>query len=92
MEGIRISPSLSYAAHYRTRTGVPSGIISWRDDNEDAEAWRRGMTGIEIVDAAMREMYTTGTMHNRARMLVASFLTKHLMTGWWVGEAWFASV
>ena len=61
----------------------------WRNDNEDAEAWRRGMTGIEIVDAAMREMYTTGTMHNRARMLVASFLTKHLMTGWWVGEAWF---
>jgi len=61
----------------------------WRNDNEDAEAWRRGMTGIEIVDAAMREMYTTGTMHNRARMLVASFLTKHLVTGWWVGEAWF---
>ena len=61
----------------------------WRNDNEDAEAWRRGMTGIEIVDAAMREMYTTGTMHNRGRMLVASFLTKHLVTGWWVGEAWF---
>lgn len=61
----------------------------WRDDNEDAEAWRRGMTGIEIVDAGMREMYTTGTMHNRARMLVSSYLTKHLMTGWWVGEAWF---
>ena len=61
----------------------------WRKDNEDAEAWRRGMTGIEIVDAAMREMYTTGTMHNRGRMLVASFLTKHLVTGWWVGEAWF---
>ena len=61
----------------------------WRNDNKDAEAWRRGMTGIEVVDAGMREMYTTGTMHNRARMLVASYLTKHLMTGWWVGEAWF---
>lgn len=61
----------------------------WRGDNEDAEAWRRGMTGIEMVDAAMREMYVTGTMHNRTRMLVASFLTKHLMTDWRVGEDWF---
>ncbi|MEM7057068.1 MAG: deoxyribodipyrimidine photo-lyase [Pseudomonadota bacterium] len=61
----------------------------WSDDNDDAEAWRRGMTGIEMVDAAMREMYVTGTMHNRTRMLVASFLTKHLMTHWQVGEAWF---
>lgn len=61
----------------------------WRDDNEDAERWRRGKTGIEMVDAAMRELYVTGTMHNRTRMLVASFLTKHLMTHWKVGEAWF---
>ncbi len=61
----------------------------WRNDNEDAEQWRRGMTGIEMVDAAMREMYVTGTMHNRTRMIVASFLTKHLMTGWTVGQAWF---
>ncbi|MBY8977549.1 deoxyribodipyrimidine photo-lyase [Rhodobacteraceae bacterium NNCM2] len=61
----------------------------WRGDNDDAERWRRGMTGVEMVDAAMREMYVTGTMHNRARMLTASFLTKHLMTDWRVGEAWF---
>ncbi len=61
----------------------------WREDNEDAEAWRRGMTGIEMVDAAMREMYVTGTMHNRTRMLTASFLTKHLMTDWKIGEEWF---
>ena len=61
----------------------------WRDDNPDATRWRRGLTGIEMVDAAMREMYVTGTMHNRTRMLVASFLTKHLMTHWQVGEAWF---
>lgn len=61
----------------------------WRDDNPEAERWRRGMTGIEMVDAAMREMYVTGTMHNRTRMLVASFLTKHLMTHWRIGEAWF---
>ena len=61
----------------------------WRKDNEDAERWRRGMTGIAGVDAAMRELYTTGYMHNRMRMLTASFLTKHLMTDWRVGEAWF---
>ncbi len=61
----------------------------WRDDNEDAERWRRGMTGVEMVDAGMREMYVTGVMHNRTRMLTASFLTKHLMTHWKVGEAWF---
>ncbi len=61
----------------------------WRGDNPDAEAWRRGMTGEPFVDAAMREMYVTGTMHNRGRMIVASYLTKHLMTDWRVGMAWF---
>jgi deoxyribodipyrimidine photo-lyase len=62
----------------------------WRGDNPDAERWRRGMTGEPFVDAAMREMYVTGTMHNRARMIVASYLTKHLMTHWRVGLDWFA--
>jgi len=62
----------------------------WRDDNEDAEHWRRGMTGEPLVDAGLREMYVTGTMHNRARMIVASYLTKHLMTHWKVGLDWFA--
>lgn len=62
----------------------------WRGDSADAEAWRRGMTGEPFVDAAMREMYVTGTMHNRARMIVASYLTKHLMTHWKVGLDWFA--
>jgi len=61
----------------------------WRDDNDDAECWRRGLTGEPFVDAAMREMYVTGTMHNRARMIVASYLTKHLMTHWRVGLKWF---
>ena len=63
--------------------------FSWRGDNADAEAWRRGMTGIDMVDAGMREMYVTGTMHNRVRMLVASFLTKHLLVDWRVGAEWF---
>jgi deoxyribodipyrimidine photo-lyase len=48
------------------------------------------MTGEPFVDAAMREMYVTGRMHNRARMIVGSYLTKHLMTDWRVGQAWFA--
>jgi len=62
----------------------------WCPDNEDAERWRRGMTGEPFVDAAMREMYVTGRMHNRARMVVASYLTKHLLTDWRVGLRWFA--
>lgn len=62
----------------------------WRSDNADAEAWRRGRTGQSLVDAAMREMFVTGRMHNRARMIVASYLTKHLLTHWKVGLDWFA--
>jgi deoxyribodipyrimidine photo-lyase len=62
----------------------------WAGDGPLAEAWRRGMTGVPFVDAGMREMYVTGTMHNRARMIVASFLTKHLMTHWKIGADWFA--
>ena len=61
----------------------------WAADNPLAEAWRRGITGEPFVDAAMRQMYVTGTMHNRGRMIVASYLTKHLMTDWRVGAAWF---
>jgi deoxyribodipyrimidine photo-lyase len=53
-------------------------------------AWKQGRTGVPFVDAAMREMYVTGRMHNRARMIVASYLTKHLMTHWRIGLAWFA--
>jgi deoxyribodipyrimidine photo-lyase len=66
--------------------------FGWRGDTADAERWRRGMTGEPFVDAAMREVYVTGRMHNRARMVVASYLTKHLMTHWRVGQAWFAEV
>ena len=53
------------------------------------EAWTRGRTGYPVVDAAMRELWHTGYMHNRARMIVASFLIKHLMIDWRRGEAWF---
>jgi deoxyribodipyrimidine photo-lyase len=65
--------------------------FSWRTEiTPEAEAWMRGQTGYDFVDAAMREMYVTGKMHNRARMLVASFLTKHLMVHWKIGMDWFA--
>ncbi|WP_103255565.1 cryptochrome/photolyase family protein [Tabrizicola aquatica] len=62
----------------------------WRGDSPEAERWRRGMTGEPFVDASMREMYVTGTMHNRARMIAGSYLTKHLLTHWKVGLDWFA--
>ncbi|MCU1529729.1 MAG: deoxyribodipyrimidine photolyase [Frondihabitans sp.] len=53
------------------------------------EAWRRGLTGIPLVDAGMRELWQTGTMHNRVRMVVASFLIKNLLVDWRIGEQWF---
>ncbi len=59
-------------------------------ETPEVTAWKQGRTGIPFVDAAMREMYVTGTMHNRGRMIVASYLTKHLMTHWQVGLDWFA--
>lgn len=64
----------------------------WNTDERLAEvkAWKQGRTGIQFVDAAMREMYVTGTMHNRGRMIVASYLTKHLLCHWKIGQAWFA--
>lgn len=64
--------------------------IAWRNDEQDFEAWCAGQTGYPIVDAGMRELNTTGYMHNRVRMVVASFLTKHLLIDWSWGEAYFA--
>jgi deoxyribodipyrimidine photo-lyase len=64
----------------------------WHADpgRPEVVAWQRGRTGIPFVDAGMRELQVTGTMHNRARMIVASYLTKHLMTHWRIGRDWFA--
>jgi deoxyribodipyrimidine photo-lyase len=61
----------------------------WRDSSTDFEAWQSGNTGYPIVDAGMRQLLTTGWMHNRVRMIVASFLTKHLLINWQLGEAHF---
>ncbi|MBX3455542.1 deoxyribodipyrimidine photo-lyase [Ferrovibrio sp.] len=61
----------------------------WRTDKKLLQAWQRGRTGYPIVDAGMRELWQTGWMHNRVRMIVASFLVKHLGQDWRNGEAWF---
>lgn len=64
--------------------------VVWRNNKEEFEAWCQGKTGYPIVDAGMRELNTTGFMHNRVRMVVASFLTKHLLIDWRWGETYFA--
>jgi len=64
--------------------------IRWRNNDEEFEKWKNGETGYPLVDAGMRELNTTGFMHNRVRMLVASFLCKHLLIDWRWGEAYFA--
>ena len=81
---------IHHTPHITTANWKPEwDSFPWRGDNPEAEAWRRGMTGEPFVDAAMREMFVTGTMHNRGRMIVASYLSKHLMTDWRVGSGWF---
>jgi deoxyribodipyrimidine photo-lyase len=63
--------------------------IVWQNDEEQFDAWRNGRTGFPVVDAAMRQLMQTGWMHNRARMIVASFLVKDLLIDWRWGERWF---
>ena len=64
--------------------------IKWLNDEMQFEKWCAGMTGFPLVDAGIRELNATGYMHNRVRMLVSSFLTKHLLIDWRWGEAYFA--
>jgi len=64
--------------------------MNWRNNEEEFKAWCEGKTGYPIVDAGMRELNATGFMHNRVRMIVASFLVKHLLIDWRWGEAYFA--
>ncbi len=65
--------------------------IQWLNREEDLQAWYEGRTGYPMVDAGMRELKETGWMHNRVRMVCASFLCKHLLCDWRLGEAWFAA-
>ena len=64
--------------------------IEWRNNKKEFEKWKKGETGYLLVDAGMRQLNATGYMHNRVRMLVASFLCKHLLIDWRWGEAYFA--
>ena len=64
--------------------------VEWRNNSDEFEKWKNGETGYPLVDAGMHELNTTGYMHNRVRMLVASFLCKHLLIDWRWGEAYFA--
>ena len=63
--------------------------LTWRRDASGLRAWQRGMTGVPIVDAGMRQLWQTGWMHNRVRMITGSFLVKHLLVSWQDGERWF---
>jgi deoxyribodipyrimidine photo-lyase len=78
-------PSITTENMRREFDGFP-----WREPSAaELEAWQQGRTGIPLVDAGMRELWTTGVMHNRVRMVVASFLVKNMRVDWRVGEAWF---
>jgi deoxyribodipyrimidine photo-lyase len=82
---------LAYNPQVTERAFKPSyDHIPWRNNEMEFQAWCEGLTGFPIVDAGMRELNTTGYMHNRVRMVVASFLTKHLLIDWRWGEAYFA--
>ncbi len=74
-------PQESFRAEFRR--------FPWRDDSVALECWQRGKTGYPLVDAGMRELKHTGWMHNRVRMVAASFLVKHLLVPWQQGACWF---
>jgi deoxyribodipyrimidine photo-lyase len=77
--------------HTKTDSFKPQyDLIEWRNNEEDFNKWCIGETGYPLVDAGMRELNQTGFMHNRVRMLVGSFLCKHLLIDWRWGEAYFA--
>ncbi len=83
---------LSQFPHVETKAFKPEyDKIQWQNDKKLFKAWCEGITGYPIIDAGMRELNQTGFMHNRARMIVASFLTKHLLIDWRWGENYFAS-
>ncbi len=84
---------LHHTPHIVTSNWKPDwDKFPWNEDERLKKVWdwKKGVTGIKFVDAAMREMYVTGTMHNRGRMIVASYLTKHLLCHWKIGLNWFA--
>ncbi len=83
--------AILYAFPFVLQTAFNPGLrgVPWRNAPAELEAWQQGRTGYPVVDAAMRQLAATGWMHNRARMIVASFLTKDLLINWQAGERWF---
>jgi deoxyribodipyrimidine photo-lyase len=73
------------------RASLRSDLIEmdWQNDPGDIEGWQKGLTGYPLVDAGMRQLERTGWLHNRVRMVVASFLVKDLLVDWRIGERWF---
>lgn len=81
---------IAQAPDYATKGHNPAfRHLKWRTSAADLKAWQRGRTGYPIVDAGMRQLWHSGWMHNRVRMIAASFLVKHLLIDWRVGERWF---
>lgn len=83
---------LQFPGYGRENAREAFDAMPWRDDasaRADLKAWQQGRTGYPIVDAGMRQLWTTGWMHNRVRMITASFLIKHLLIDWREGERWF---
>ncbi|KQM18841.1 cryptochrome/photolyase family protein [Novosphingobium sp. Leaf2] len=80
---------LQYPDYGGTSARDPFGDFPWRTSAKDFTAWQQGRTGYPIVDAGMRQLWHTGWMHNRVRMIAASFLIKHLLIDWRAGERWF---
>ncbi len=81
---------LFYADQLEAKNWRPEfDAFAWKGEAAKLEAWKRGQTGYPLVDAGMRELWQTGYMHNRVRMVVASFLIKHLQIDWREGEKWF---
>ena len=89
LAGIRPPSPLSLSAHAGATAPEQFAAFPWEPDRENLRAWQRGRTGYPIVDAGMRELWHTGWMHNRVRMIVASFLVKDLLIPWQEGAAWF---
>lgn len=80
---------LQYPDYGAKNAREPFGDFPWRQSPADLKAWQQGRTGYPIVDAGMRQLWHTGWMHNRVRMIAASFLIKHLLIDWREGERWF---
>lgn len=89
MERILVLPSYHCEPLHQVNFRRQFDAMPWRTDAKALRAWQRGKTGYPLVDAGMRELWHTGWMHNRVRMVTASFLTKHLLIDWREGEAWF---